>query len=501
MKSLICVLLLTAVFIFGNAQEYKVKWSPVQKVPTTVAFKYGKYIGFDLLDINENNYYLYMDSEKSNPVYTYDHNHKLISKKNTNTQFNNVPITLYNSIRTSSGLFRVFGYVDKKMNISKFLISKIEDGKFSPIKVAYSFEDIKNPNFSTYLFGLRNSYFDYAVSDNGKFVITIRSLFRGDKEENSQLLSIVVYDENLQVVWDKVQEFPDENKQINDFRCDVSNSGEGIVIATLKIDKEYRALYGNASNYKIFVISKDKTNEYDLKLDADKLLTRLSIYKSDKEENEFKLVGFYASKESKSTIGLYYASLNLITGEIQFKNYPFQKEFLEKIGKKETLSDNYYIEELHTFDDGSFSLIAQEDSYGSNSLYFSKGLIIARFSSEGNLMNIEYIDKSISNFNGPYTGFASFYLNDKIYLIFNTTKNAIQRKELGETYSSGVKTVYTDLAIIGNDGLLEHQQVLFKEKDLGGFYFTPDTYGNTLEKLLIFAVEKNAFKVGTIELK
>lgn len=513
---LLACLLLTS-YSFGQMQ---VKWGPVYKKEG------GMFSSFYLVGGDEKNYYLIMRPKKENTLLKYDYNHKLVSETPITFEYNGDNLILKEFIHTKAKTFGIFTSYDKKGNAFTVQAAEFSSGKFKPVK-----EIARQPYLVQYkfiYFGV-SGYTDadatggFVMSADSSHVATIQTLSSKEKSQTDQI-SIIVFDENMQVKWQKIQDFPykDSKFDIQDFV--VSNNGDVYLAATLDKERKEKEKGLPDYKYKILRISKDGYKDYDVSLSGNNVVSSAGLFISPNSE-EVRIGGFTKDrdKDTDGNNGTFFSTLNASTGVFKSQSFPFSPTLLEGLIKEKDIDKgdgirNFIIRNFVTFSDGSFSFIAEEfyirqiTTYtysngrsvpSTKTYYYTNEILIPRFNADGTLRNIAKVDKDFGSQSSMITSYSLAVYNDKLYLLYNDAKSRNEKKEAGNKgglFGSAKTGLYSDLAVIGADGEVESIETLFTGAETEGFYVPSYThqYG---DRLLINNMKGKEYQFGTFILK
>lgn len=512
--------LIIAVSFQANTQSYKVDWGPTYKKDGGL-FGYYKLIG-----IEGDHYYVLMNPKRKNTLLKYDMNHKLVSNKALDMKYKGDNIMINRILHTKNGTFGYLSEYDKKQKAEKIFVSEFNDGKFGKVREVYSHKyDVK---LKLTLFGLTNSWNSDSStlieSADGSHVVYTDVISTVDNKDQEEI-SVVVFDADMNIVWKKKQRFKYQDKKIDVDQTVVGNDGSVYILA--KVWEKKKKSKGKSKkekglpkfDFKAFKITDAGMKEYQLNLGTGIAPTDAGIYFPN-DTQEFVLAGFYTDAEKKSGLkGVFYASGNSDTGIKNTSTHDFKASFLEGMVRKKDIEkdrgirSNFYIEDFIEFNDGSIAFIAEEnyitsvtttDSRGNTRTtytYHTNEIIMPRFSNDGELINIEKIQKNFSSSSSYITSYNLSVYNNKTYLIFNDLKTKSDLKEMKGKDKEKKKRRwrYTDMAVINGDGEIEYNETLFNsnEIDLEFMPFMSDYSGN---KILIGSARIKKYAFGVINL-
>ncbi|MGB0851404.1 MAG: hypothetical protein ACPGTP_09150, partial [Bacteroidia bacterium] len=265
--------------------------------------------------------------------------------------------------------------------------------------------------------------------------------------------------------------------------------------------------------YKVLHVTEGGVSEIDVKLTGSNKVSDLALFIDNTDQ--LYLCGFYGkdikSGENTAIDGVFFGEINMKSKSISVKTHKFKNDLLEDLIDEKDLkkgygdSYEYGIKELISFDDGTFSFLAENTYWDAlKKEYHSDGMIIPKFNKDGSLIHIAKIDKQFSSKLREETSYTSNVYNGKIYIVSNDEKS---KEEKAELHKAGMKkggkfTRFTDLCIIGADGKIEEQKTIFNDQEPGSFY-APIYSFHHKDKLVLATVTTmfKKYKYGTMQLK
>lgn len=493
----------------SHAQKYDIEWGPVYSKDG------GMFTFFYNMGCTEDYYYLMMKPLKKPTVLKYDYNHKLISTNEVNFE-SSTGKTMYPSsiIETSSGNYISAGYYDKKTKTSEAELFLFEEGDFDRIRKiegAISYKDYKYVS-SSLDNSAKSSDKGYMISENKKYLATGYAYSKESKKSPDHIL-VYVFDDQYEQIWSNDIALPYEEERFYIQEAMVTNTGEIFLTAKVYLDKSDREKGLPNYEFKIIHIDQNQMKETILDLGSDKAPLETNMFLS-KSSSEIQIGGFYTDRVAKSgTNGVFFINLDFDDSDVKPFIYKFEDEFLEKmlsekaIDKGKGVSTRFDIDHLITFEDGSFSFISENywittHTYTSNGqtytyyVYHSGDIIIPRFSVKGELLSIEHIEKYYSSRSSWVVSYKYASYDNKIYLIYNDRKTKDEREEIDK---GGKKARFTDLTVIGDDGMVVYQETLFSNKEIES-EFVPRFTFQANDKLIISGLTAKGYQYGTMSL-
>ncbi|MFC2112622.1 hypothetical protein ACFLTA_05075 [Bacteroidota bacterium] len=272
------------------------------------------------------------------------------------------------------------------------------------------------------------------------------------------VLSVNVFDKDFNLQWkqSRTLKYPEKLFQPEDF--DIDQNGTVRVMATIYKDKKRKLREGKPNyQYHFFVFGDEGKNfkEHSITL-GDKLITDMRFtYRPD---GDIACAGFYSDQYSviktNTIAGAFYVTVDPGSDLVKLENYKaFDQEFLSNFMKMEDAEGgkeikNINLHNLHFLENGSAILLAEETtqreggvsmtyitySYGHDyytqttttmtvtwTNYIHDNIIALRVNPEGMIEWVDLIPKKqhTSADGGRFSSFATGFIGDKIYLIYN----------------------------------------------------------------------------------
>lgn len=511
-----------------DAQGINVDWGPKYKRPG------GTFGDFKFLGIYGDYYYLVVQTRRENILLQYGMDHKLVDKTELKFRHNNYRLEIKDIVTTKEGPFIYMHYYSDQHREWSVYASKFEDGFFSnPKEIFYeSFDDLPRARISRAYDRftlLPVTQKDLVLSQDSNFVAFVNVIPSQDYRQDD-VISVAVWDSKMKLAWQAYFDFKFGDRDYDIKDAVVSNSGEVYFLAS--VDKRYD-LRGkpisikekNLPNYvyNIYKVTEDEIIENDIDIGRGNAIVDAGLFIEDETTDEILLGGFYTTNDHKTRLkGVFFTSgtKNLEMGDA--KIHEFNRRFLEglassrAINKNKGLPYNFDIKNLLRFDDGTMGFIA-ENSYvttsttpssigyggingglGNNTLtytFHTNDIIIPRFDSSGELINIEKIDKSFRSENVTHTSYSLATVDNKTYLIFNDRKSRSETKKIKK---KGRR--FTDMAVIGPNGAIEYHETIFSNKEID-LPFVPSLSDFSEDYMIIGGALGTKFTFGKIDLK
>ena len=279
-----------------------------------------------------------------------------------------------------------------------------------------------------------------------------------ESKSGSTLVSIHVFDKDFNIQWKHFRSlsYQEELFQPEDF--DIDQSGTVRVMASIYKDKKRKVRQGQPNyEYHFFVFANEGNDfkEHSISL-GEKLITDMKF--SYRPNGDIACAGFYSDKfsmrKTNTIAGAFYVILDPESSSIKHQNYKvFDQAFLSNFMTynaaakgKEIKNINLY--DLHFLENGSAILLAEEYteyevnasmtsiSYSYQSSSYTKtittttinwknyefdNIVVLKVNPDGVIDWVDLITKKqhTSADGGMYSSFATAYVGDKIYLIYN----------------------------------------------------------------------------------
>ncbi len=343
------------------AQEISINWSPEFKRKNNYVQYYS--IGGD----TQHYFVLYRESNKD-ILQTYDHQHNLVGQRELKFSVGKDRLSLSDVIQASD-----YYYL--------YLIHDINRGKLREIYLQRMdqkgelYGDIKLISTVSYKKTGLDIWRDrldlnYDTDENGLIMSPDKRLFlsvslaRNTESKEEEKTSLTIFDQELNVKWTRVQEFPYADKQI--VLDDISLSNEGAVLITARLYESARErdLASDTFKYKFFIITEKGTKEVNIEPGEGKFATNAVIFPG--EANGYFVGGLYALTSGGTLIrdcGYYGIRVDKETGkQISMLCQPFGEGELQYAAKKEDDGQpewkDFKIRKGTTFSDGSHAMLA-----------------------------------------------------------------------------------------------------------------------------------------------
>lgn len=493
------------------SQDYSVEWGPTYKKETSLFSQFG------LLGIDKGHYFLLFNPKKKNLVQTYNMKHELVSSNQLDMKFNGNNLKIEKIIKTKSSSFGQMAAYDKKQKKIRLFVSELKEGVFGKHREVFSHEYLRQIgiSFDGITSSSNSDKSSLVESADGSHVVYINVQSTIDKVSKEKL-SIAVFDADMNIVWQKIQQFRYKDKTIDINQVFVSNDGTVYLLA--KVKGESKITDHSDYTYKAFKISRESMREYKISLGDGHTPIALGLL-SPNNDKEFVITGFYAAtRKINAILGAFHASGNSETGIRNINKEGFDQTVLDGLATKNQIKNNkgirkyFKIKNLLQFPDNSIAFIAESYRIELSSVTtglngqvnhdytkYADELIISKFNANGEILKIQKIEKSYPCSICKHT-YLSGAINDKIYIIFNDLKSREDLKSMGKKAKKNC--IYTDLVVIDKDGEVEHRETLFNSEDIE-FQFSQFLSLWSEDKILIGSTSNSGLKYafGTLNIE
>lgn len=364
------------------------------------------------------------------------------------------------------------------------------------------------------------------------------------KRSESQQAKVSIYDDNLELLWDRKIKLPYESKLFNNIKFEVDNSGNAYLLGKRFFEKE-RDLVKKRPNFEYileaFTQKGEKVDRYQLD-DKLKLITDMTFEVSNK--NDIICTGFYTNKtksaggfgSSESIQGVVYFKIDNERKEIEEKtftkfdldfitlnaterakrvalrqnsddfvgndpalySYDFRDVILRSDGGVVIIAEQFFIEEVNR-SVNTFNRGFNNQTFRNSNIYNYNEVIVVNIRPDGSIQWANSVPKyqsSITETGRRFLSFANANIGDKIYLIFNEERSVLEGSNssifksqnalaMAELDKSGELSIY----MIGDNDKLQSTIIPTLTEQIAR------------KKLLIYGIDRNRFRIGRIDLK
>lgn len=504
------LLLLSLVLLIGMAsqlwaQKPKVVWGPEYKQENYLKAPNDVMLGSD-----EKYFYVLTNWYEAPKILKFDYSGTLVDTKPTNYTKVGGPAKINKMIRLGGRTYAIRIGRNNETKTRNYYANEFVNGKFEEGIKFYSTST--NLNFGKFL-GLYYGYNVRDVTDFGNVNLSadgeklaIVSSMIGSKENEE--LKVVVFDKKLKIIWEKdfTTTITDKNMKITNIV--VGNNGDVSLLVSYRDPTFKPAKVMPEYTFKVMRLSREGMVTTDITTPKDEAIVTGSLFPTS--DNNVYFGGFITTTLSaySSRDGVFFSVIGA-DGRAQTKTYRFKPEFVKGLatGKQNNLF-SMYIDHVMLFEDGTFALVAEKYSSSTTTFdngvgvndtksttYYSDHIVIARFSSTGELLNLDKVLKKYENNAFANATYFMAQSGNKIWLIYNTPK---MKGEPEGLHVSG--KVFTDIASINGSEKMKITN-LFSNKDLSGKLFSHLgclDLGN--DKMVIQAFSKGKYQYSIITL-
>jgi|GEM_PF-573720 len=523
------IILLFAVGLFAQeASNRKIDWGPKLK---------NKGFNYKFLGLTGDTYQMVFKPDKENRLITHSLNHEIISDEDFDYVFNKQRLKIHGSIKTKSSSFVYMHQYNKKYKEWILHVSKYVNGSYTEPQEVY-FQEIDFEEKS-----IRRAFEYYNEQGRGPFssgsdggllisedstkVAFINHLDapRPGKEDG---FAIAVFDDKMNLLWKDVFYHNFGKKGGNVIQNVVTNDGEIFLLS--KVFEENK-LFGKVKskknknlpsyNYHICHINQEGILDHTVDIGNDVAPVGAGLFFPNDNTDQYLLSGFYTNDEfgSNRINGIFFTYGDKNFDKSEVKIHEFEKGFLDNltrdrdIKKGKGIKTTYEIKDMLEYRDGTIGFIAEEtyttintfggaNAFGNQNafmnqnrtiVYHSNNIIIPKFDVEGNLLNIQKIEKEYRSESPRMTSFSLAINKGKAYIVFNDFKKRKERKAMNKK-----GRIFTDLVIIDEDGEIETRETLFSNKEID-LYFNTVFSGYNNDVMLIGTASRRKYQMGTLK--
>jgi hypothetical protein len=373
--------------------------------------------------------------------------------------------------------------------------------------------------------GRRSGGFDFEVSqDSSKFLAYHNKPY--DKYNNEKF-SYKVFDNKLNLVWEKDLQLPYKDKffSIKDYILD--NDGNVYMRATIYPDRTKGEKKSNKEQTSKFVIvsykhKTDKLSQFEVKLTG-KWVKSIS-YDVNEDTKEVVVGGFYSDDKKMKINGIFYLAMDLKSGEIKATSKKaFDSSFMtEMIGEKKAEKgkglSNFDFDYFLTKKDGGAYLIAEQyyitthtytDSNGNTNtrtVYHYNDVIVVSVGKTGDIEWVRKVPKNSAASSGYYLSYGLNFNDNtnELNLFFNDNPKNIELLKNNPNKVRRVGSLKKSVAILvslNEEGNMSRSP-MFSAKDLDKIILKPTMSLRTSDTdVITYAVKGKSYKFGRFTFK
>lgn len=461
-----------------TAQKTKITWGPETK--TKILPQSTKRIG-----VEDDYFYILNDiKKKKKTVLRFNLKDGETTESDFDLRYNGDPLEKLSFINTANNIIGVSAISYKKNKSLELIAFDLKNGEFTePIPV---YEHA----FKRYTKGIEpilwipesNEDLEAGIFQSfDKTKVLFANALSNQDTKNEDKMAIAVFDENMKLLWDKIQDFPYKDKKLEIMGAYVADNGNEVFVSAsfVKNKKSY--------DYKIFRITENDFREYELVLNEKVNPTAIALFYNESQQS-LVLGGVYVLKAEGIPHGVFSGKLDLSMNFNNELNYsPFDKEEKDKNTKAD-----YRMVGLASLSNGSFQFLIEgayvvSMSTGTPGIfdyrYFYTDFIFATVDNEGGLVSSYKLERKVVSEKFPKNSLSFFPYGDYTYLLFDA-------KVTDEDKRKYKLKSFLNLATIGKlyafdqNGKLIRQKMLFTSSDKD--YFSYNVIAAVFKNQLFF---------------
>ena len=485
MKKLIIIpFLFFTLFTILFAQTIDLNWASDFKVERLLFSQYQP------LHLSDDAYYVLSSSRKEASIIKFDLAHKYISHTKILDDLNGLSVVPQSVLMTKRNVFAYTTKFNRKSKRMYLYASKLKEENFEPLEEIYQYDySTGGPlkvgalalaaSESITKKGIFSDLVDLEISPDSTQVALVDTSPFQKLNENKEI-DIAVFDEELNVLWERKIELDVKLARLLRIQKAVANDGSIYVLVDILRKNKEREKNSAPSESRLYRVTPDEVQEIPLGLDNESFITDARIFISN-ETGQVSIAGFYASKLiGRGLQGIFHLGGNAKDGFGPISFQKFDKELLaffnsdRALKKGAGLPNTFRINNTVSHVNGDISLVAEIDFVQEDGddecpedEYHSYDIIVPRISAGGSLLSLAHIQKSfVSDKDASPNSYAMTSDQDNIYLLFNYSKTKF---DFGPDEQKCYTCAYTDLAIINKNGELESRTEVTKTKAKDGF--------------------------------
>lgn len=254
----------------------------------------------------------------------------------------------------SDSLYIFYSSISKLTNANELYAVQVDLMKGglvnSPMKLDEIFYDKK-----------RNKGFFY-IGKGKKNNASFFSMYKQfDADNNKLMLGLKVYDARFNKTWEqKYATNYTENLLLNDY--EIGQDGTIYFLTSIEVDQ----YIGLESGFRFFIASPSSTELKTIPLFLESFRISDLKFALDTLNSHVVFAGFYSEQNSNAASGLFYATMNLTTNELQFSKNSFKAKLLNerevnRVVNRGTELINYYIDHIILRTDGGVILVMESN--------------------------------------------------------------------------------------------------------------------------------------------
>lgn len=525
------LLFFSSISLLSQASNRQLDWGPKLK---------NKGFNYKFLGLNGETYQMVFKPDKENRLITHSLNHKVISDEDFDYVFNGQRLKIHGSLKTKSSSFVYMHQYNKKYKEWILHVSEFINGSYTEPKEVYFQEiDFENSSikraFDYYNSQGRNGAFSsgadggLVMSEDSTKVAFINQL-DAPRPSGEDGFAIAVFDDKMNLIWKDVFYHKFGKKGGTVTRKIVTNDGEVYLVSQVrKTSKAFAKVKSkkekNLPNYDYHIshINQEGILDHTVNIGKDIGAVDMGLFFPNNNTDQYLLAGFYTNDEfgANRINGVFFTYGDKNFKEREVKVHEFENNFLDNltgdraIKKGKGIKTTFAIKDMLEYRDGTIGFIAEESYTTRNNfnnfngtgfgnanvfsnqnqiiIFNTNSIIIPKFDIEGNLLNIQKIEKEYRSEWPSSTSYTLAINKGKAYIVFNDFK---RRKEAKAMKKKG--RLFTDLVIIDEEGEIETRETLFSNKEID-LFFNTDLSGYNDDVLLIGTTSRRKYQMATMK--
>lgn len=501
----------------ASAQSYEVDWGPEYRRSG------GIYSNFFLAGLTDDAYHMLLYSRKESTLFSYDWNHKVVDTKSVAFATGRDELILRRFIRTRNSNFAVLNQYDRRAKEVRTFVSRFQHQDFGELQPIAT-QDVRANrarNAVAAMESLQAENSPLTTSLDGTVVLFTQTNL--NRQRNApEHVQLNVFDADFRPLWTKEYTIPQSGNSTQLLSSAISNSGEVyLLVRAWKDFSERRQDTGLPPyRYELFKLTaqgEPQKIEIDL---GDQLAPQYAgLYVSEDRHAPVIIAGLYTDTERRSNLkGAFTLEVDDLFTSGEVTTQEFTSTFLDDLisnraNKRDRGLDNeYQIKSFVRFADGTLGFIAEEtysvttyDTTGpqmttrTRTIYHTNQLVIVLFGSDGQVVNMQKIDKTFDTTSPAVTSFATAVVDDQLFLVYNDEKTRQERREI--TGKGSHRALFTDLTIIDNSGTVVHQEPLFTSDATDRKLFVPRQSDFNANYMVFLARSAKFFQCGIMRFR
>jgi hypothetical protein len=339
---------------------------------------------------------------------------------------------------------------------------------------------------------------------------------------SSEKINFHLFDQDLNVVWNRDIEFPYKGRNFNIHRSMVDPSGRVYLLVRIQLEKEEMINKSDPPfRYSLVTFSDESSlvEDYEIKL-ADNFITDIAMHIDNK--GKITCSGFYSTRGNGKAAGIFYLNVDRETKSVENKSQTefdpsFTLSFLEssRIRGKAELSD-FKLDHFLKFEDGSFGLVAEQflideicirdfrtGMINCTYYYYYNNIIVVKIDAEGGIEWTADIPKyqESSNDGGFFSSYAFGFDGKAFHFLFNDNpKNLTETDSQKAHRMTNIRKAVPVYARIGKDGSFKREVATNEKRNK--FYFVPFYSSQISDRSMwVIGITSNKYRAGVLSFR